>query len=112
MSSVTLSEFIQVKPFLIAFAIGMLYIYCFANRPTVVIKYPTPENAKDFVFRDDTENCYKFHTEEVKCPKNPLSISTIPVQRRVETFENKSDNGSYSPYNLDSNDDSIESNIM
>jgi hypothetical protein len=30
-----------------------------------------------------------FHTEEVPCPKNPLSINTIPIQRKVETFKNK-----------------------
>lgn len=109
MSSITIGEFFQVKPFLIAFSIGMLYVYCIANRPQVIIKYPTPENASDFVFRDDAKNCYRFHTEEVTCPKNPLSISTIPVQRHVETFANPQAD---SPYNLDSTDGTVESNMV
>jgi hypothetical protein len=110
-SSISITEFFQIKPFLLAFSIGMLYVYCVSNRPQVIIKYPTPDNAKDFVFRDDSQNCYKFHTEEVKCPKNPLSISTIPIQRQVETFQNKSEIP-YSPYNLDSSDEQVESNMI
>jgi hypothetical protein len=110
-AGLSLTEFIQFKPFLIGLAIGMLYVYCFANRPEIIIKYPTPQNASDFVFKDDTENCYRFHTEEVACPKNPLSISSIPIERRVETFTSKRIYVE-SPYNLDSNDASVESNLF
>ena len=38
------------------------------STPEVIIKYPTPENADDLIFEDDSDNCYKFKTQEVKCP--------------------------------------------
>ena len=112
MSKVSLSDFFQVKPFLIAFSLTMLYVYCFASRPEVIIKYPTPENAHEFVFKDDSENCYKFHTEEVKCPTDTSKINALPVQRRVETFQNRQSEPEPMPYNLDSNDDARESNMV
>ena len=87
--SFSISDFFKPIPFLIAFTIGILYIYLFSGRPEIIIKYPTPENAHQYVFRDDAENCYRFHTQEVPCPKNPLSINNIPIQRKVETFKNK-----------------------
>ena len=73
--------------FLISFCVGIFVVYCMYNTPDVYIKYPTPDNAKDNIFRDDTDNCYRFKTTEVDCPKNPLSIHTIPVQRKVEYFD-------------------------
>lgn len=110
MSSLTLSHFIRAIPFLIAFSITMMYVYCFTERPEVIIKYPTPENAHQFVFKDDAENCYRFHTQEVKCPTNPLEVSSLPVQRHVETFRGNMSMDDVarhvqSPYNLDAGDD-------
>jgi hypothetical protein len=87
--SITVTDFIQPIPFLIALGVGILYVYLLSGRPEVIIKYPTPDDAHSYIFRDDAQNCYMFHTEEVPCPKNPLSINTIPIQRKVETFKNK-----------------------
>jgi hypothetical protein len=109
-SPLSLSDFIRVKPFLIAFSLTMLYVYCFTERPEIIIKYPTPENAHQFIFKDDSDNCYRFHTQEVKCPVNPLEVSSLPVQRRVETFKGNLSMDDIkrhveSPYNLDSNEE-------
>jgi hypothetical protein len=87
--SITVTDFFQPIPFLIALGVGILYVYLLSGRPEVIIKYPTPDDAHSYIFRDDAQNCYMFHTEEVPCPKNPLSINTIPIQRKVETFKNK-----------------------
>jgi hypothetical protein len=87
--SLSICNFFQPIPFLIGLFIGILYVYLFTGRPEIIIKYPTPENANNFIFRDDAENCYKFHTQEIKCPNNPLAIKNIPIQRKVETFKNK-----------------------
>jgi hypothetical protein len=87
--SLTISNFFQPLPFLIGITIGILYVYLFSGRPELIIKYPTPDNAHSYIFRDDAQNCYMFHTEEVPCPKNPLAINNIPIQRKVETFKNK-----------------------
>ena len=52
------------------------------QKPKIVIKYPTPENAGSVIYIDDSDNCYKYNVKEVNCPndmksviKNPLNIS-------------------------------------
>ena len=64
--------------FLISLALGLFLVYCTTPQPEVIIKYPTPENAHKLVFKDDSNNCYKFKTKEVKCPKK--NINKIPIQ--------------------------------
>lgn len=64
--------------FLISLALGLFLVYCTTPQPEIIIKYPTPENAHELVFKDDSNNCYKFKTKEVKCPKK--NINKIPIQ--------------------------------
>ena len=76
--------------FVISLCIGLLFCYIFNPTPELIIKYPTPENVHDMVYEDDADNCYKFTSEEVTCPKNKGDINDIPVQRKVhEFFKNK-----------------------
>ena len=89
MAAFSISEFFQPIPFLIALFIGILYVYLATGRPEIIIKYPTPDNAHSYIFKDDADNCYKFHTQEVPCPKDVSEINTIPIQRKIETFKNK-----------------------
>ena len=67
--------------FLISLAVGLFLVYCTTPQPEVIIKYPTPENAHELIFKDDSNNCYKFNTKEVKCPKKG-KIHKIPIQRK------------------------------
>ena len=46
--------------FLISLALGLFLVYCTTPQPEVIIKYPTPENAHKLVFKDDSNNCYRF----------------------------------------------------
>jgi|TARA_B100000242_G_scaffold294307_1_gene276229 hypothetical protein len=72
---------IDAKWFFLSLAVGLFIVYCSTPTPEVIIKYPTPENADDLIFEDDSDNCYKFKTQEVKCPtKN--KINQIPIQRK------------------------------
>jgi len=66
--------------FLISLSIGLLLVYCSTPLPEVIIKYPTPYNSHDMVFKDDVDNCYKFNTDIVNCPKGN-KISEFPIQR-------------------------------
>lgn len=66
--------------FLISLCIGLLLVYCSTPLPDVIIKYPTPYNAHNMVFKDDVDNCYKFNTDVVNCPENS-KISEFPIQR-------------------------------
>ena len=64
--------------FFLAFCIGLSICYIMAPKPTVLVKYPTPETSGLLTFIDDASNCYKFKTKEVKCPKDKSLIKEIP----------------------------------
>jgi len=81
-----ISKYIDLKWFLIAFAVGLFFVYTTMAKPTIVIKYPTPENSKDMIFKDDVDNCYKVKTKEVKCPKG-RRVNSVPIQKTLEHFK-------------------------
>ena len=83
---------INTKWFLVSFAFGLFLVYCSAPQPEIIIKYPTPDNAIDTVFKDDIDNCYKFDVEKIKCPANKNLINTIPISRKIEYFSKKKNN--------------------
>jgi hypothetical protein len=58
--------------FIIAFAIGILYVYVSAPKPKIIIKYPTPFNADKIVYKNENDICYKYKVEEVKCNDKAL----------------------------------------
>lgn len=53
--------------FIIAFAVGIFYVYISTPKPKIVIKYPTPYNSTKIVYRNDNDVCYKYDVEEIKC---------------------------------------------
>ena len=40
-------------------------------------KYPNPENAGKVVYKDESENCFKFKAEEIKCPSDKSKIKDV-----------------------------------
>ncbi len=83
---------INFKWFMISLAFGLFIVYCTSPTPEIIIKYPTPENSDKLVFKDDVDNCYKFKTEMVDCPKDKSKIKKIPIQRSIEYFKEKNKN--------------------
>lgn len=65
--------------FFIAFAIGISYVYFMVPTPNVVIKYPNPYNSGKLIYKDDSENCYKYKAEKVTCPKDKHLITPQPI---------------------------------
>ena len=65
--------------FLIAFAVGMLAVYTIQPQPTIIYKFPTPENAGQYTYQDENKNCYKYEAKEVKCPSDPSLILEHPI---------------------------------
>jgi hypothetical protein len=63
--------------FFTAFSIGMLYVYIDTPRPRMIIKYPTPYNAENIVYKGLSGDCYKFKMEEVKCTKEAIEQPII-----------------------------------
>jgi len=64
--------------FIIALALGIMYSYLVQPSPTIIIKYPTPENSP--VYKDSAGLCYKYNSSNVSCPTNDSDISKIPIQ--------------------------------
>ena len=53
--------------FIIAFGVGILYVYLSAPKPKIIIKYPTPYNVNKVVYKNENDICYKYNAEEIKC---------------------------------------------
>ncbi len=53
--------------FIIAFGIGILYVYIASPKPKIIVKYPTPYNAEKIVYKSENDSCYKYEVQEVKC---------------------------------------------
>lgn len=63
--------------FIIAFAIGILYVYISTPKPKIVIKYPTPYNSNKIVYKNDNDICYKYQVEEIKCTDKAIEQPLI-----------------------------------
>ena len=57
----------HIPAFVIAFALGILYVYVATPHRQVVVKQPTPQNAGKVVYNDEHENCYVLDYEKTKC---------------------------------------------
>jgi len=71
---------IDVRIFLISFAIGMFFVYIMDVDKRKVFIYPTPENVDKIQFKDEAKNCFNYKMKTVKCPANENMISKIPLQ--------------------------------
>lgn len=73
-------KYISIPIFIISFIIGMVYIYM-SNPPTrSILIYPTVDNNNKFQYKDKADNCFNFAAKEEKCPFNPGTLKTIPIQ--------------------------------
>jgi hypothetical protein len=48
--------------------------------PKIIYVYPTPDNIRNFQFKDNADNCFSFNAKEVSCDKAKGKIKKIPVQ--------------------------------
>ena len=56
--------------FIIAFFVGIFFVYLTTPKPQVIIKYPTIENSDSTVYIDESNLCYKYIPKEVDCEDN------------------------------------------
>ena len=56
--------------FLIALIVGLVYNYITFPEPRIIVKHPTPNNAGKIIYKDNSDNCFKYISEEVKCDEN------------------------------------------
>jgi hypothetical protein len=58
--------------FIIAFTIGILFVYLSAPKQKIIIKYPNPYNSDKIVYRSENDVCYKYKAEKVDCNSNAI----------------------------------------
>ena len=75
-----LGKYINFPVFLLSLAIGILFVYLFQPELNVIYVYPTPDNQNKILYKDKTDNCFKFNAEEVDCPDDKTKIKNIPIQ--------------------------------
>lgn len=76
-----ISKYISLPAFLISFAIGLFFIYIMGPEIKTIYVYPSPNNYLKTQYKDISNQCFMFKPIETKCPINPLSIKTIPIQK-------------------------------
>ena len=70
-----------IKPtyFFISFAIGILFVYILSPKPEVVVKFPSPYNSGNVVYKDKNDTCYKYQSEKTECPLDGKLIKPQPI---------------------------------
>ena len=74
-----LDKFINPYIFIIAFVVSIFIVYFLHPEPTVIYKYPNPENAGKLTYQKDDKSCYKYEASQVKCPSDPNLILEHPL---------------------------------
>lgn len=76
-----LFKYIDFKIFIVALSIGLFYTYITDDYKKVIVLYPTPENIKEYQYKDKTDNCYTYDLNEVDCPDNEDKYQTVKIQK-------------------------------
>ena len=66
--------------FLIAFSIGLLFVFLSDSESNTVFVYPTPYNLDKIEYKDSVGNCFNFSADKLECPEDISLIKTIPIQ--------------------------------
>ena len=74
-----LDKYINPTVFIIAFLISVVIVYFNHPEPTVIYKYPNPENSGKYTYQNNSKSCYKYEANEVKCPSDPSLILEHPI---------------------------------
>ena len=72
-----IGKYINIKAFLISFAVGVLYIYLTEDYKKVIVVYPTPINIGKKVYVDKGDNCFTYKLAEGKCPMDPTQYISV-----------------------------------
>ena len=76
-----IKDYISFPIFFISFAVGLLFIYLIGPEIKTIYIYPSPQNYLKTQYKDISDQCFKFNPVETKCPINPFSIKSIPIQQ-------------------------------
>ena len=74
-----INKYINIRVFLISFAVVLLYIYLSDDYKKVVVVYPTPMNVDKHTYVDKANNCFNYKLEEDTCSANKEDYVTVGV---------------------------------
>ena len=76
-----LFKYIDLKIFIVTLSIGLFYTYITDDYKKVIVLYPTPDNIKEYQYKDKTDNCYTYDLNEVDCPDDENKYQTVKIQK-------------------------------
>jgi hypothetical protein len=76
----SISKYISLPVFILSFFFGLVAVYFLGPEKKSVLVFPTPDSYRYLQYKDGADQCFQFTPTQVKCPMNPLSIKTIPIQ--------------------------------
>ena len=74
------TDYIDATAFFIALAIGLFITYIQSPPQKIIIKWPTPENAGNIIYKDRADTCYKYKANEIPCPDDKSQIKNTSIQ--------------------------------
>ena len=81
-------KYFKFVSFVASFIIGLFILSFFKETKQIVYVYPTPENIKEYMFQDDTDNCFILDMEEMNCPQDKTLIFKTPIQSQIKPHTN------------------------
>ena len=72
-------KFIRPLYFFLSFGLGLLFVYAFAPKPEIVMKFPSPYNAGSIQYKDRDNKCYVIKATNTHCPVDKSLIKPQPI---------------------------------
>jgi hypothetical protein len=76
---------VNLKIFLLAFAVGLLVCYIMTPAPEVVVKFPSPYNAGKVVYKDKAGACFMYKADKSTCPRDQGQVKNQPIMEDFKT---------------------------
>ncbi len=73
-------KFINIPIFIISLTIGIFLVYITNPRPHIIYVYPNPDNIDKIQYKDKSDTCFGFESQEISCPINEKLIRKYPIQ--------------------------------
>ena len=73
-------KYLDVRAFIISFALGMFAVYILEPDTTKIKVYPSPDNNQYIQYKDEANNCFTFRQSSISCPKDKTNIYETPIQ--------------------------------
>jgi hypothetical protein len=74
-----LGKFVNPYVFVITFFISLVVVYFLHPEPTIIYRFPNPDNSGKLTYQGKDKTCYKYEATEVKCPSDPNLILEHPL---------------------------------